>query len=352
MSIEIARPRRGQQSTAMAVRPENREGAGQLVSAPSQQEETYDEPYVPGEGEMGLLEVYYNTRHSGEKIPVCSRPTHELAKNFTDFENQPVNLADPILLRGKLSAMQDAMMGNVHDSAVISGAQFKGIAGELDTFMAHEYILVGYKDYSQWAAHSMSEGGLGWLNPFGKKYVKRFFAIEMGSEPGMFIEITEKQFLVGCNKLHRKRVRAPGAGRKTGLQNYEALNQEQFNAVYNKKEVEAGHSSSNSDAHREEPVPRKNMSALDVFISYTPLGYYRRVRDETYKAIGNAVVTIAVTSAAVFVLYRYCVRPFLPSSGRQPASYRSTRRQAQQSWEPAGFFGYRVGDVFDRILGT
>eukprot|EP01059_Diplonema_ambulator_P001962 TRINITY_DN11618_c0_g1_i2.p1 TRINITY_DN11618_c0_g1~~TRINITY_DN11618_c0_g1_i2.p1 ORF type:complete len:337 (+),score=85.66 TRINITY_DN11618_c0_g1_i2:206-1216(+) len=330
----------------------------QLVVS-NQQQEAYSEPWTPSDGEMGLLEVLHNTRSSGEKIPVCSRPLHELTTNFSNFENQVMTLANPILLKGKMGAMQE-QLGSVHDGAVISGAQFKGIAGGMQTFMENEYILVAYKDYSTWALKHHPEGvSGGWLNPWGgKKYVKKHFAIEMGSAPGVFIEITEKQFLVGCNKLHRKRVDS-GMGNRPNLGGFDVLNQEQFNAIYNPSEVDAevnkrtqhgGHHG--GPYHQGPPPPSSGNSILDTIISYTPLGYYRRVRDETYKAIGNAVVTIAVTSVSVYVFYRYFIRPFIPSSEPQRSSYRSARRQVQQQSFDPGFMGYRLGDMFDRIIGT
>eukprot|EP00659_Diplonema_papillatum_P008826 gene8826-13678_t len=272
--------------------------------------------------------MLHNVGRSEERIAVCSRPLAELEMNFCDFEGNPINLAHPVVLRGKMGAMQEQLTG-VDDSAVISGRQFKGLAGGLNTFMESEYLLVSYRDYSPWALKKFSEDASGsWINPFGKKFVRKYFAIEVGSQPGTFIPITKGQFLAGTNKLHRDRMSVEKSRKKqAGLTQFDGLSAEQFNAVSNIKEPEAdiwhGHSQSGHRGQRRDSEYRTGNSVLDTIISYTPLGWYRRVRDETYRTIGSALVSAVFLGFATWVFYRYCIKPFVGAPER--VSYNKRR---------------------------
>eukprot|EP01061_Rhynchopus_euleeides_P048021 TRINITY_DN9992_c0_g1_i1.p1 TRINITY_DN9992_c0_g1~~TRINITY_DN9992_c0_g1_i1.p1 ORF type:complete len:390 (+),score=135.99 TRINITY_DN9992_c0_g1_i1:175-1344(+) len=389
MSLEIHRGRRAPQRNATPTSPTGQvvasgasrgRGGGQVVLAqPQRAADQTKEFYIPGENELGLLEVFHRTRSlaqggsADEGIPVCSRTVDELALNFYDFEGERVDLNNRLVLKGKMGMMQEQLTG-VDDGAVISGREFKGLAGGLNGFVEAEYILVSYRDYSAWALrHYPSESTGSWLNPFStlsaKRYVKKHFAIKLGSQPGVFLPITEAQFLVGCNKLHLRRSDASAAHSA-----YEALSQEQFNTICNirhPEEFAQAHEAGAPPSSKDNIfgyVPSGN-GLMDTVISYTPLGWYRRVRDDAYRALGQTLVSVVLCSAGAYILYAYLVRPFIGSSSnasqqqqdRRYTRTRTPRRSSQDeggfgfdmmSASPLGFFKNRVQDGFDRILGA
>eukprot|EP01063_Lacrimia_lanifica_P017933 TRINITY_DN24911_c0_g1_i1.p1 TRINITY_DN24911_c0_g1~~TRINITY_DN24911_c0_g1_i1.p1 ORF type:complete len:408 (+),score=127.50 TRINITY_DN24911_c0_g1_i1:43-1266(+) len=338
--------------------------------------------YIPKCGEMGLLEVMYRTRAaegSAGRVPVCSRPEAELRLNFTDFEGAPCDLAHRVLLQGKMGVMREQLSG-VADSAQITGREFKGIAGNLQGFVAPEYLLVAYKDYSPWAVHHYRRDakGAGWLNPWGARYVVKHFAVEVSTVPGTFIKLSESQFLVGCNKLHLARqAGGGGCGDPTGTLLAHLLTQEQLNAILNIRapgqDSTGGGGGGGGDPHDTRPsrpagpAPAGDGGTLlDYVLSWTPVGWYRRMRDDAYRAIGSAAVTLLLYAAVGLVAYRYVVAPLvLPAlraaggGGSAPPptprrGYNTTQREQQAPaaglGTPFSFLTGRVGDVFDRIL--
>eukprot|EP01060_Flectonema_neradi_P013052 TRINITY_DN19832_c0_g1_i1.p1 TRINITY_DN19832_c0_g1~~TRINITY_DN19832_c0_g1_i1.p1 ORF type:complete len:247 (+),score=41.05 TRINITY_DN19832_c0_g1_i1:230-970(+) len=243
--------------------------------------------------------------------------------------------------------MQDEILGGVCDNAMITGRQFKvGVGNHLPGAMKPEYALVTYRDYSSWAIRNHPRDVEGSWNPLKRKFAKKYLAIEVGAEPGVFHELNEAQFVVGTLKLHRTKMDRKG---KTYSMLENTLDADQFAALNNIKDERerlSGDDGPGSSTSYKSRSKSQQQNWLDVAISYTPLGYYRRVRDETYKAIGSGVVTVGVTAFVVFLLYRYTVKPFFPSKpSLQRRSYR--REPEPQSLFPA-IPG--VSFLFDKIL--
>ena len=323
-------------------------------------------------------------------VPVCSRPIDELMTNFYDFEGERANLNHRVILKGKMGALHDHVSG-VNDAAVISGREFKGIAGGLGGFVEAEYILVCYRDYSPWASsHFPQESTGSWLNPFAKMtmrpYVKKHFAVKLGSSPGVFVPLSEPQFFVGCNKLHMRRG-AASSPTSHNLTQFEALSQEQFSTILNIRAPDelkgdkagagssgsAGGGNSGGGGFWASDDAASSGGLWGTLIGYTPLGYYRRVRDEAYTALGRGLVSLLIASVSAYVAYAYLVRPIVGSlggrgeddrrgsgggGGRRGApsrgSYRRGTSRDYDDGEPgspyAEFAKYKVRDAFDRIL--
>ena len=283
-----------------------------------------------------------------DKVPVCSRPVTELALNYYNYKGDRCDLNVDLLLKGKLASMQDEILGGVNDNAMITGRQFKvGVGNHLPGAMKPEYALITYRDYSPWALRNHPRDVDGSWNPLKRKFAKKYLAIEVGAEPGTFHELNESQFVVGGLKLHRTKMGRQGKAFSM-LEN--TLDADQFAALANirdERERESSDSRPNSSSSYNQQSSQ-SQNWMDVAISYTPLGYYRRVRDETYKAIGSGVVTVGVTAFALFVIYRYTIKPFFPSS--KPSLQRRgswSRREPEPSLFPA-IPG--VSYLFDRIL--
>ena len=277
-----------------------------------------------------------------------------------------MDLNNRLVLKGKMGVMAEHLT-EVDDAAVISGRDFKGLAGGLNGLVDAEYMIVTYRDYSPWAVrHFPSEAAGSWLNPFSRanaRYVKRYFAIKLGTHPGVFHPITESQFLVGCNKLHLRRSDSSAGGYSP----FEALSQEQYNTICNIRHPdefpmpEPGAAPTGAQDNMFGFVSPQKGSMLDWVIGYTPLGWYRRVRDDAYRALGQALVSLLLFSVGGYILYSYLIKPFVGGGEKDRRS--STRRLRSRAprddgysldamSSPLGFAKSQLKQGFDTILGA
>merc|ERR1712000_512354 len=103
----------------------------------------------------------------------------------------------------------------------------EGIRSGISMMQTDEYFLVKYRDYSEFAINRWSEDAQRerFMSP---KYVEKYFAIRVGTSHGVFIPISETQFLRGTEILSTANMSAEAfASSKFAV----SLNTDQFKAI-------------------------------------------------------------------------------------------------------------------------
>eukprot|EP00759_Apiculatamorpha_spiralis_P050409 PhF_6_TR4718/c0_g1_i1/m.6531 len=308
------------------------------------------EPWIPcGHQQIGLVEAYDRRGGSAAAtyIPLCSRPQEELERNFTDYQNKHVNLNQDVYLlsrtRQTLNTLDRIDEGRSYAiTDVVADMQMA-----LPSMTEFQYFLVAYRDYSRYAVrhHSSEQRRDGWLKP---PYIRRCFAIRVGTSAGVFIPITDAQFLHGCELLSSEITR----GRKKSPY----LNKEEFVQLSvvgtDGRDVHLRSSAVASAFGTEHgfaghAVYNATNSLTNAWLRWTA------VRDRHYVSVGRALVKGCLLALSGAVLYAQLVLP-ARNAGRLTASaYRKVAgSNSGSSSSPSIASSVTVSAVQQNVLGA
>jgi hypothetical protein len=258
-------------------------------------------------------------------VLVSSRPDIELANNFSNHRNERVNLAMP---QFKLCNVARAVMsvssfgpGHVSVTAENLRAGLVGLANE-------EYYLTRYRDYSAFATSHFPDAKRDRL--LAPKYVERYFAVRVGVSDGVFVPITESQFLRGWELIAQRNLQPDRIGKEPVL----FLDPGQFkslggvsgefappspNTVLNAQMGAAGGGAHGDADHNLPPAPHP----WDLTPGAMQVRWQRFVRRQ-YQQVGRIAIKGAVLFGGALVLRQLwfpgaALLPGLPSFfGRAP----------------------------------
>lgn len=318
--------------------------------------------------EVGLLEALHRrTAANTSYMLVSSRPQEELQRNFSDAAGCCVNLDVDLFKLSKTHIALHQMERNVHDDVTLDGRSLKsGMREQLPQLQHDDYYLVRYRDYSDWAVST--------LKPqtkrdslFGPKYVEQCFAVRVGQGPGVFIPITEPQFLFGNEILDRQRLTVSPAQVASRAVNLFALNADQM------KSIETIDLSSHA-----QPQPHSHgTAAAAAYVppskwDWTPSAIEKRVNhflEEQYRSVGRMVVKGALVAVAMYFFVQFVrqgtgLNNSIPDRNQQATSSRRQARRSSQRYEDdintggsvvgsvlRGVFFTGPKEVFDFLLG-
>eukprot|EP01062_Namystynia_karyoxenos_P055379 TRINITY_DN4618_c0_g1_i2.p1 TRINITY_DN4618_c0_g1~~TRINITY_DN4618_c0_g1_i2.p1 ORF type:complete len:384 (+),score=81.38 TRINITY_DN4618_c0_g1_i2:79-1230(+) len=300
--------------------------------------------------ELGLLETIAKMGGPEHQVKVASRPVQELQQNFTGFRGEPFDLCQPLLLFGKVLLIQRQLGDHSMDSAVPI-AYLRDISAALPSMMEDSYLLVTYRDYSEWARHRYPERvqGNSWLRS-EPGYVVQHFAVAAGKDPAVFIPISEAQFLHGQNRLHSE-VMQRMALSDGALGPFVGLSPDQWQAVaaiggpaipgaVGSEAPGRRGAQGAAAADRRSPSSWRNPSWWNVF------EWYRQWRDEKYRQIGRMFCCACIAAVAGGVAWRLFIQPV--GSAAWGLLRPAPQTKLEQKLETVRSFGMR--DVFDHFM--
>lgn len=306
-----------------------------LVAAPAGSSSDADGYWVPqpARGECGLLETFVKRRRvangvalDGVEYPlVYSRPHDELSLNFSNQRGERVDLT---LDRFKLSKATLALNGvaAMDDDASLRGRDIKqGLQHQLPHMTTDEYYLVAYRDYSAFATRTFSADARR-ASLMAPKYVERWFAVRVGQSAGVFVPISESQFVRGWELITAADL-APGATQRRCY-----LTADQFRSLgtgpdelMRDPEAIAEEQRRLAAALAAGPYGAGGPSAWD----FTPTAIKWRLTnflDQQYRSVGRVVLKVTVVAGGV-LLIRYALSQSDAASHGSSRGGRARRRR-------------------------
>eukprot|EP00760_Papus_ankaliazontas_P028934 PhM_4_TR4069/c0_g2_i1/m.39046 len=285
---------------------------------------TSAEYWIPTGSEKGLLETIFLKSRStvGAPVPVGSRPSLELARNFTlpdgtkiDLDQECFKLSRAQYLLAKMSGV-DVVSGQVRGDVLK-----QGMRENLPKLLNTEYLIVRYRDYSSFAVSAVPKCDVMRDGVLGDRYVSRGFAIRTGQDVGMLIPLTELQYIHAAELTHTMKAdlspRSRSAhGEGTALM---FLSEDQFRAAlavaesvktarYSPEALEEdAHARGGADAgsgQGEGTLRRRRTRHWTFYLQ--PWQWRSAVNeyvDEQYRSVGRIVTRVAIVVGGLSVLY-------------------------------------------------
>eukprot|EP00388_Colpodella_angusta_P048694 GDKK01077055.1.p1 GENE.GDKK01077055.1~~GDKK01077055.1.p1 ORF type:complete len:288 (-),score=10.61 GDKK01077055.1:174-926(-) len=178
-----------------------------------------------------------------------------------------------------------------------------GLRDALPLLTTDEYHIMRYRDYSDWAV------GHFWKTAkkdsvMGSKYVEKFFAMRVGTEPGALIEITEAQLIRGHEILVQQAINSPLSENNDphNLKSF-ALTTDQFNTLRSLADPPPT-TNANGQPGANPNYPYDYPSPWD----WTPAAVQRRISyylEQKYKALGRFIVRALLVGCVGYLVVGY-----------------------------------------------
>eukprot|EP00760_Papus_ankaliazontas_P031159 PhM_4_TR5195/c0_g1_i1/m.46775 len=297
----VVEPREAQHaSTAASAR-----GATAVVNAAAAE----PTPWVPCEPQQhGLIEAY--DRRGGAAaatyVPLASRPAEELESNFTNYKGKAVNLNASEYRQSRTQQTMSAFDTSIaDDQSVHVHDVVRGMQSHLPSMTEERYYLVTYNDFSRYATsmYPMERRRDAWLKP---AYVPRCFAVRVSpTQSGVFLPISNAQFVHGCEVVATEMLR----GRKAAHETY--LTRDEFATLRNY----SGGSGNNNNNPRHNAAMGAAFGLEDGIIGHTAVTVrgtlfdawqrWLSYRDQQYVAFGRFLVKSALMGVTAMVVYNH-----------------------------------------------